>query len=51
MTRQEVRRSAFVLSVLHNSLNAALYDFKKKMCQNNPNTNYNKTLNIALIPY
>lgn len=51
MTRTEVRRSAFVLSVLHNSLNAALLDYKQRMCQNNPNTNYSKTLNIALIPY
>ena len=49
MSRKQVRRSSFVLCVLHTALNAALLDYKTRMCHNDTNTNYEKSVNVALI--
>jgi peptidyl serine alpha-galactosyltransferase len=49
MTRTEVKRSSFVLCVIHTAINAALLDYKTRMCQNVSNTNYEKTINVALL--
>mmetsp|Transcript_3116 Transcript_3116/g.4807 ORF Transcript_3116/g.4807 Transcript_3116/m.4807 type:complete len:502 (-) Transcript_3116:106-1611(-) len=51
MSRTQVRRSAFVLCVLHSALNAALTDYKEKMCTNTTHANYDKSTNVALIKY
>jgi hypothetical protein len=40
------KRNGFALCVLHRSINAAALDYKQKMCQGNPKTSYNKTLNV-----
>ena len=42
------KRNAFALCVLHRSLNAALIDYKKRMCAGNEKVNYDKTINVAL---
>lgn len=49
MTRTQVKRSAFVLCVIHTALNAALLDYKTRMCKNFTNTNFDKSLNVARI--
>ncbi|CAE7489782.1 unnamed protein product, partial [Symbiodinium microadriaticum] len=49
MSRKQVRRSAFVLCVIHTAMNAALLDYKSRMCTNSSSINYEKTVNVALI--
>jgi hypothetical protein len=39
------RRNAFMLCVIHRSFNAALINYKAKMCEGNPSVNYDKTVN------
>jgi hypothetical protein len=53
-SRRQVRRSAFVLSVLHCALNAALSDYKRRVCldrQNRSDTNFEKTINLANVRF
>lgn len=45
-TRKQVRRSVFMLSVLHSSLNEALHHYKTKLC-GDQKFNLNKTINLA----
>jgi len=40
------RRHAFAVCILHRSINAALTDYKKRMCEGNSNTIYEKKLNL-----
>lgn len=47
LSAKQVKRNAFTLCVVHRSINAALVDFKLRMCD--PATqvvNYNKTVNV-----
>jgi len=46
---RSMKRHAFTLCVIYNSINSALLDFKQKMCINNPNTNYNRTINVGML--
>ena len=42
---EQIKRNAFTLCVIHRSINAALIDYKKRMCGTNV-TNYEKTYNV-----
>ena len=42
---EQIKRNAFTLCVIHRSINAALVDYKKRMCGTNV-TNYEKTYNV-----
>eukprot|EP01041_Mallomonas_annulata_P000783 gene783-1510_t len=42
------RRNAFMICVLHRSINAAITDYKQRMCRDNANTNYSKTVNLRI---
>ena len=55
-TRSQVRRSAFMLSVLHHSLNAALRDYKQRVCIDSLNMSrdeisFEKVINLANVQY
>ena len=53
-TSRQVKRSTFMLSILHKAFNSALVDYKMKIClkiQNISNTNFNKTINLAEVKY
>lgn len=55
-TRLQVRRSTFMLSVLHSALNAALMNFKRRICIEQKNIsetdiNYEKIINLANVNY
>jgi hypothetical protein len=48
---KQPRRHSFALCVIHRSINAALVDYKARMCQGSSSSsaaiNYDKTLNVA----
>ena len=49
---KQAKRHAFALNVLHHSINAALVDYKQRMCPNQGrDANYDKTLNVAGMKY
>jgi hypothetical protein len=41
---QQVKRNAYILCIVYRSINAALVDYKQRMCQDDPTTSYAKTL-------
>ena len=40
---RQVKRNAYTLCVIHHAINAAMINYKKVMCSDNAQTNYNKT--------
>jgi len=48
-----MKRNAFALCVLHHGINAALVDYKQRMCTNDSNRtiNYDKKINIQGLKY
>ncbi len=44
---KQAKRNAFALCVIHKAINAAVLDFKSKMCADDPRTKYNRVLNVA----
>lgn len=55
-TRSQVRRSTFMLSVLHEAFNSALMDFKQRVCMAEGNRssgdiNFKKVINLANVVY
>jgi hypothetical protein len=49
--KTEARRNAFMLCIIHRSLNAAILDYKKRTCGPDKFINQNKTLNIVMEKY
>lgn len=41
-----LKRNAYVLCILHRTINGALIDYKKRMCDASTSVNYEKTLII-----
>lgn len=41
---KQVKRNAYMLCTVYRSINAAIVDYKQRMCQDNHNTSYAKTL-------
>ena len=50
ITVTQARRNAFVISVIHRSMNDMLLYYKRKMCPFSHNINNNKTLNAIKWP-
>ena len=46
MKGEQVNRNVYTLCVIHRSINAALIDYKKRMCDSYNATNYDKTYNV-----
>jgi hypothetical protein len=46
LSPRSAKRNGFTICTLHRALNSALLDYKQRMCADNPNTNYAKTLNV-----
>ncbi len=46
MNDRQKKRNAFMLCVLHRALNAALEDFKRRMCLGASFVNFNHSLNV-----
>jgi len=45
------KRNAFMLCTIHRAINAALVDYKQRMCTNGEFINHNKTINLAVVKY
>jgi hypothetical protein len=55
-TRKQVRRSTFMLSVVHTAFNTALLDYKRRVCPggdnySNTGLNFKKVINLADVVY
>eukprot|EP01038_Epipyxis_sp_PR26KG_P011460 gene11460-15352_t len=48
---QQARRNAFMICVIHRSLNSLLIDYKSKMCSSTSIINYNKSINVVSNEY
>lgn len=46
LSNRQVKRNSFMLCVIYNSINAAVIDFKKRMCGPTNSTSYDKTINV-----
>jgi hypothetical protein len=46
LSKRQAKRNAFVLCVLHRSINAAAVDYKKRMCTEEDTINYDKVVNV-----
>ena len=47
LNKRDARRGAFMLCTIHNAINAAAEDYKRKMCNGAEKVNYEKTHNLA----
>ena len=49
--KNQSRRNAFMICVLHRSINAAAIDYKQRMCAGHPNVSYEKSINLLHIDW
>ena len=47
INQRDARRGAFMLCTIHQAINAALLDYKSKVCDDKSKINYEKTINLA----
>jgi len=46
MSAVMAKRNAFTLCIIYRSINAALLDFKQKMCDGSDTVNYERSINV-----